>query len=175
MIWLSLGLKLAGVLLFRNRAGSVPSRVQSRQPYHGQSFNPQPLFLAGSKVPKWHRVADPLAILGLESCWRCAVSEPCRIRAQPSAVSTPLQRSITKVKGALTPTHSIPSLSLFLAGSKVPKRQRVCRWSGYPWAWILLGFCCFGTVPDPCPAQCSLDNLTTAKALINPHQFHLCF
>ena len=138
---------------------------------HGlPSANTSPLsrFLAGSKVPKRDRRCRPN---GHPLGWNPAVGLCCFAWvAQRQYLST--LHAFSGFKGAQTRSalqtkrppigpescrgsavsHGLPSantspLSRFLAGSKVPKRDRRCRPNGHPLGWNpAVGLCCFAWV-----------------------------
>ena len=119
-----------------------------RQPHQGQTH---PLLLAGSKVPKRHRLCRPkYPPVGPESCWGSAISDACPRRAVTCRLRIRVKANTSspaRAFGAYSP--------LLLAGSKVPKRHRLCRPNINPFGpEILLGFCCLG--PDRNSAYTSL-------------------
>ena len=139
----------ARILLGFCRFATVPSEVflqpnllrcwtaKLLYPIHPSLSNS--LLLAGSKVLNGPRSSNPWGTAWAWILLGCG-TVPSEVFLQPH-----LLRCWTAK--LLYPIHPSLSNSLLLAGSKVLKGPRSSNPLGAPWAWILLGFCRFGTVP----------------------------
>ena len=128
--------------------------------------------MAPALQTKWPPVAP-------QCCWGSAVSDACRRWAVTCRL-----RIRSKAK-ASSPTHplllavsykvpKVPKSPLLLAGSKVPLNGTgSADQMATHWAWILLGFCCFGCVPTPGRYAPFADAAQKAKASSPTHPFLL--
>ena len=129
-----LGLNLAGVPLFRNHASIQPKKAEAPIPHsiHAIGFA---LLLAVSKLSFGTTSANefvaPWASILLG--FRCFGTMP---PIQPKKAQAPIPHSI----------HAI-GFALLLAVSKLPFGITSANEFVAPWASILLGFRCFGTMP----------------------------